>query len=62
MVEFEKEAALLINKSERKIEWTRIEIVNLFKKVKEMKQFKSVLDEYNIKLSVCEVSINHLII
>ena len=45
MVEFEKEPALLINKSERKIEWTRIEIVNLFKKVKEMKQFKTIIDE-----------------
>lgn len=30
MIEFEKEGELLINKHERKIEWTRVEIVNLF--------------------------------
>ena len=56
MIEFEKEAQLLINKHEKKIEWTRIEIVNLFNKVQSMKQFKSILDEDNVKLSVCEVS------
>lgn len=54
--EFADNAAILIAKQEKKLEWTKVALVNLFEANNQLTTFKKMLDEESIQLYFNDVS------
>lgn len=54
--EFTEHASVLIAKQEKKFDWTKIALVNLFEENNNLKTYKKMLDEDSIQLFFNDVS------